>query len=342
MSERIDAVQFSGFTGLKNTVTPERLSEQDLAVATNVDLDDAGQPRRRRGFTLVAAGDFHSLYTIGATTYAVKDGVLGAVLSDYTFSPLQPGIGSARVAYTTVGDSTYFSTNATGGVITGDTVRAWGKTDVVGTWLSPVVNTTSTLPEVAGALLKDPPRASSLANLNGRIYMAVGSVLWATELYLYDLVDANRNYIMFESDITFVKSVTDGLYVGTEDGVYFLSGSLRKMSRRKVFSTGAVSGSSVMVDPHRIGGDAKGDAVRSKQAVMFLTNTGLCVGLDSGVCFNLTQGAFNFPSAQSAAVMFREQDGISQYVGTMNSSGTPTGNARFGDYVDVEVRRFTG
>jgi len=30
MSEKIDAVQFSGFNGLKNTVTPERLSEQEL------------------------------------------------------------------------------------------------------------------------------------------------------------------------------------------------------------------------------------------------------------------------------------------------------------------------
>ena len=28
----------------------------------------------------------------------------------------------------------------------------------------------------------------------GRIYLAAGPVVWATELYLYDLVDKNRNY----------------------------------------------------------------------------------------------------------------------------------------------------
>jgi len=342
MSTKIDPVVFAEFTGLRNTIAEERLGPTDLATATNVDLDDAGQARRRRGFTQVASGSWHSLYENNGVNYGVKDGDLCAILSDFSTLTLRAGVGDQPLAYTSIGPTVYFSSPVYGGVIEDMIVRPWGKTGTVGTWVSPVVNPTANMPEVAGKLLKDPPRATALAYLNGRIYMATGQTLWATELYQYDLVDANQNYFYFEDAITSVVAVSDGLYVGTEKATYFLAGAMRGMTRVQVFGVGTVKGSAVTVDPQRVGGDREDVIARSKQAVLFLTSAGLCVGLDSGVCFNLTQGRFNFPEAQDATAMFREQDGISQYVSTVNSSGTPTGNARFGDFVDAEIRRFTG
>lgn len=342
MSTKIDPIVFGEFDGLRNTVAESRLGPTDLATASNIDIDDAKQVRRRRGFTQVASGSYHSLYENNGVSYVVKDGDLCVVREDFSMLPLLADVGTQPLAYTAVGATVYFSSPVYGGVVEDMIVRPWGKTDTVGTWLSPVVNTTPNMPEVAGKVLKDPPRATSMAYFNGRIYMATAQTLWATELYQYDLVDANQNYFYFEGEITSVVAVGDGLYVGTADATYFLQGAMKGMTRTQVFSAGTVPGSAVAVDPQRVGGDHGDVIARSKQAVMFLTDAGLCVGLDSGVCFNLTHGRFNFPVAKDAAAMFREQDGTSQYVGTVNSSGTPTGNARFGDFVDAEIKRFTG
>lgn len=84
------------------------------------------------------------------------------------------------------------------------------------------------------------------------------------------------------------------------------------------------------------------NSASSKNAVLFMTDSGLFAGLDGGICYNLTQNRVLFPDAASVAAMFRRQDGINQYVGVLDSQGSPASAARIGDYVDVEIRRFRG
>lgn len=338
MSKRVDPQLYNSFTGLKNTVSEERLSPTDLAVAENVDIDDAGQLHRRRGFTLVASGDYHSLHSAPTDVYVTKDGDLCVLNRDYTTVTLATGVGSRAVAYVDIGDETYVSTETSSWVIANRAATSWGAPVSPTSWESPVVNPTATLPEVGGVLTSAPPTATSLAYLNGRIYLADDRLLWATELYRYQHIDRTKNYIQFEAPITGIVGATDGLYVGTTEAVYFLAGTFGEMVRTTVVDSGLVSGSIVIADPKDLGEQAAG----SKAAVFFLTHLGVYAGLDSGVCYALTQEAFIFPTAQSAAAMYRQQDGVGQYVGVMNSSGTPTSNARFGDYVDAEIRRFTG
>lgn len=338
MSQRTDPKLYRDFTGLSNTVTEERLSESDLSVAQNIDIDDAGQIRRRRGFSLVAAGNFHSLHQNGEVWYVVKDEDFCALYRDYTTTVLQAGVGPDFLAYADVGETTYFVSSSFSGVVSGGSVSPWGAGASGTTFESPVVNPTANLPLIAGKLTSPPPLATSITYLDGRIYLADGELIWATELYRYHYIDRNKNYLYFEQPVRQIIAVSDGIYAGTDDAVYFLSGPFGQMSRRKVADAGIVARSAVYVDPKRVG---QGDQ-QSKLAVMFLTRAGLYVGFDSGVCLNLTQDKFLFPSSQSAAAMFRQQDGMSQYVGVTNSSGDPSNSARFGDYVDVEIRRFSG
>jgi hypothetical protein len=98
-----------------------------------------------------------------------------------------------------------------------------------------------------------------------------------------------------------------------------------------------VPNSAITIDIKRLPAEIQ----QGNVAVMFLTESGLYVGLDSGISYNFTEERFNFPSAQSAAAMYRTQDGMSHYVGVLGSSGAPIANARFGDLVEAEVRRFT-
>ena len=337
-----ESVTLNQFTGLKNTVSRERLSPQELERARNIDLDNVGQPRRRRGYTLKAAGNFHSLWTApNGLTFGVKDGVLSLINANYTTRALGSG-GQAPIAYQEVGDTIYFSSEDVSGKILPDlTVALWGQTGGDGTWLSPVVNPTSTLGQVSGKLLGKPPLAQYLAYLNGRIYLADGPMLWATELYLYDYVDKTRTFLQFESRITGLANGTDGLYVGTETAIYYLTGPFAQLKRQLVVSSGCIPGSMVPA-PASMLGAAGQQAEQTRNATLFMTDQGVIAAFDGGVCINLTKNDMLFPTAQSASAVFRMQDGIGQYVAVTDSGGTPTSGTRIGDYVDVEIRRFQG
>jgi hypothetical protein len=348
-----DSVTFNKFSGIKNTVTEERLSRggrdasgrtlgAELSKALNVDIDDAGQIKRRRGRIKVSSGNFHSLYDINGPVFVVKDGNLCRLFPDYTVTVLKFNVGQDRISYVKVADDIFFSSRTTSGVIDASnfTVSEWGheSTDgAQGRWLSPVVNPTDYLPAVRGKLLGAPPNASYLAYLNGRVYLASGKTLWATELYLYHYVDKTRTFISFEADITGVAAVTDGLYVGTTEAVYFLSGAFGSMTRVKVADVGMVPNSMVEVPADVVRGGAS-----SRNAVMFMTRYGVFVGLDGGIASNITQSRVEFPLSTDSAPMFRLQDGMNQYVAVTNNGGTPVGASRIGDYVDVEIRRFKG
>jgi hypothetical protein len=336
--EKPDSVSYAQFTGLKNTVSRERLGLSDLETAVNVDIDDASQLRRRRGYALKIAGAFHSVYRAKGFTVGVKDRYLSIINPNYTVRTLAE-VGDAPLAYTEVANTLYFSSSITSGKVLPDlSVMGWGQRTSEGTWLSPVINPTATLGEVRGKLLGRPPLATALTASNGRIYLANGPTLWATELYLYDYVDKTRNFIQFEAEITALGAVGGGLYVGTETACYFMAGEFGRMRMTQVQGSGVLPGSMLSVAAELV----RPQQSMSKEAVMFMTQSGICVGLDDGTSYNMTEKEVILPSATAAAALFRRQDGINQYIGVTDTGGTPASNARIGDYVEAEIRRFQG
>jgi hypothetical protein len=345
-----DSVTFGNFSGLKNMVTRERLKPDELARAINVDIDDIGQVHRRRGYTRVSTGDFHSLFTdTDDVVYGVKNGTLGVINPDYSFRPLksginfQPGEGIKSMAYAQVGPQVYYSCATDSGIIDKPTmtVLPWG--DDADLWLSPVVNPTAGLPAVRGKLLGKPPLATALAYWNGRIYMAQGRTVWATELYLYKFVDKTRTFIQFENDVTGIGAVSDGLYIGTTDNVWYLSGTFNELKRVNVMDSGMIPGSMTRIpaelaNPSQI--DAETDAP-VKVSLAFMTTNGFCAAQEQGVCYNLTENKLFFPTMTQAAALYRRQDGVNQYIVVTDTGGTPSSSARIGDYIDAELIRGT-
>jgi hypothetical protein len=217
-----DNITFNQFSGLKNTVTRERLQPGELEVAKNVDIDDAGQLRRRRGYTLKSSGNYHSLFRADhGLVFGVKDGTLGRIEPNFSFITIATNVGINPLTYVHVNDHIYFSSITTSGKFDHVTnvPAPWGAVSAENMWLSPVVNPVAGLPPIAGELLVKPPLATILAYFNGRIYLAVGNTVWATELYNYDWVNATKGYVMFENDVTVLTPVADGLYVGTETAI---------------------------------------------------------------------------------------------------------------------------
>ena len=230
-----DSISLKKFAGLKNVVGRDRLGPDELEIAINVDLDDVGQLRRRRGYTLASAGVYNSLFTSNeGIVYGVKNGSLGILNPDMSFLSLQSGYANASVCYVQVGSSIYFSSGSSGlaGIIDQDarTIGPWGSEPDI--FLSPVVNPSAVLPAIRGRLIGPPPLATALAYFNGRIYLAQGNTVWATDLFLYNYVEKVTNFLPFEAPVTMIGAVGDGLYVGTMEGLWFLSGPFKEMRRR--------------------------------------------------------------------------------------------------------------
>lgn len=358
-----ESVVFKKFSGLKNTLKPERLSSTDLVYAKNIDLDDDGQVHRRRGRTLVTPGKFSSLWSPdGKTAYAVKDGALGRVNQDYSFLPLVEGFNEfPQVAWTSVGSTIYYSSssgNVPAGIIRDDgTVSPWVGPNLGGVpltipatravaspdyWFSPVANPDPNNPPIGGRLLGPPPVATVLGYYNGRIYLARGRTVWWTELYNYLYVDKTRNFWQFEDEVVMIGVVTDGIYIGTLEGVWWMQGpTAREAKRTRVMDSGVVPGSMVeipgeLANPPQVGLQAD---VPVKVSIAFMTQEGYCAGQDGGNCVNFTEDRMIFPPAVRAAGLFRRQSGINQYVVTQDSGDTPSSTAAIGDYVDAQLIR---
>ena len=311
----------------------------DLERAINIDLDDAGQASRRRGRTLRSSGSWHSIRDIEGKAYGVKDGILGIIRPDYSFDALY-GVGTAPICYTEVAGDVYFSGVAASGVIGSDeTLSQWGHTDGQGLWLSPVLQPTETLGEVAGKLYGDPPRATQIEAYKGRIYLAVGKTLWATELYRYHYVDRTRGFVQFEHDITMLKAVDDGLYVGTTGGLYFLGGVFGSFKLSTIVADMVLPGSDVWVPTDLVHPQARNGPMPTGMAAVVMTTAGILACFDGGTVHNLTHDRMIFPQGVSAAALFRQDQGVSSYVAAVDSAGGVSSTARCGDFVDAEIIR---
>lgn len=344
-----DSVTVGRFDGLKNTVDREDLGPRDLALAVNVDLDDVGKAHRRRGRTLVASGNFHSLWprSLGGA-YGVKNAQLGIINPDYSFRGLGVVVGGdfdvgwTNVAYAQVKDQVYFSCPTASGIIdqsSNEQIGPWGPPQDF--WLSPVLIPSPTLPQIAGRLLGAMPYATFLAYYNGRLYGATGNVVWYTDLYTYNLLDKTKNYYQFEGQVTMLGAVADGIYVGTDEGCYFLGGDLAPLKKVRVIDSPVIPGSMVLVpselaNPPQVGLDA---VTPMQVSLAFMTTRGFCVAEDGGHAVNLTERNFFFPVSQRASAFFRRQDGMNHYIVCADSEGDPINGARFGEYVDAEIIR---
>lgn len=337
-----ESVVVSRFAGMQNLNTRERLDKSDLSVALNVDLDNAGQLHRRRGFTRKLTGSWHSVYSTEGRTFGVKDGYVGLLADSFAFTPLA-FVGDAAVEYAAVAGETYYASQTSSGRIASDgTWHPWGSPDGQTIWLSPVTSPNDNVGAVRGKLLAPAPvpRTDHITYFHGRIYMAVDNILWATELYAYDWIDRTRNFMPLDAQITMLQAVSDGLYVGTTRSIYFLQGSIAEGFKvTNLVDVGVLPGTDITMPADRVHPMGRQAPVHSSGSVVFTTQDGIYAGFDGGEVYNLTIGRMFFPDAVRGAALYREQDGVNQYIATLDSAGTPVNRARIGDYIDAEIIR---
>jgi len=127
---------------------------------------------------------------------------------------------------------------------------------------------------------------------SGRVYGAAGQALYVTNPFNPYLTSLDG--VLFESPITALMPVTDGVYVVTERKAYFMQFEADVPMRRELAYHGAVPGA-VAFDPINPG-------------VLWLGEKGLMRGLPGGENQNLTEQVA-MPKAQQGSMTIREEDG---------------------------------
>lgn len=126
MAKHPKTVELTSFKGLNNVLPPERTSPDYLKEATDVDIDKSGGIRKRKGYSLKVSGSFHSLWAKEGDCFAVKDGDLVRIRSDYSTTSLVAGIGDQKLTFEKYDGAVYYTSAGPKGVILGDDVVPFG------------------------------------------------------------------------------------------------------------------------------------------------------------------------------------------------------------------------
>lgn len=177
--------------------------------------------------------------------------------------------------------------------------------------------------------MQPPEPCTHLESYNGRIYSAVGNALLATQALNYDLTRPATDYVLMPDAVTMVKSVVDGIYVGTAHGVTFLDGKeLGQFTMRPADMLAPIPGSALNVDGGLFGEPGKG--------IVWLTRRGWVYAGAGGRVKRLTESQMAIPEYDRAASLYREHDGMRQVMTFVKGGGEAAGAS---DSYDVEIVR---
>lgn len=162
------------------------------------------------------------------------------------------------------------------------------------------------------------PPCTQLENYNGRIYAALDNALIATQPLNYYLTRPASDFVMFPDPITMVKSVVDGVYVGTQHGVMYLDGNeLGQFKMRPADMLAPIPGSALAVDGGLFGESGKG--------IVWLTRRGWVFASSGGRVKRLTESQMALPEYDRAAALYREHDGMRQVMTFVKGGGEAAG-----------------
>jgi len=127
MAKHPKTVEVKIGSGINNKAPANKTPEGYFKEQVNLDSDPYTNLTKRQGYTLVEAGNFHSLWSDKIGIYAVKDGDLVVVdKCNYSTTVLLSGVGTHPISFERVDDTVYFSSEAVNGKIVDGQIYSWG------------------------------------------------------------------------------------------------------------------------------------------------------------------------------------------------------------------------
>lgn len=145
----------------------------------------------------------------------------------------------------------------------------------------------------------------------GRTLVAEGNTLWASMPQQWELCDKRRDFKQFNAPITLIQPMDDGIFVGTETELAFLSGTeFDKLTYEQKLAGRVVLGSGVNAKAEQLNGYENS----GRGTAMVCIADGLIIfGFTGGVIKRATEGVYRTDVTEVAAT-FRVKDGIPQYI----------------------------
>ena len=300
MTRNIDissgSIEIGTVSGINNVVDAARMEPHQLVYAHNVDISNKGKPSRRDGNTkkVTPSVNAHSMWGDNKKCFYVDGGSLKMLNEDYTSTTLRTGVSDYHMSFCEVNDQYYYTNPAVIGFIYNGVSN-----------LLPVPTDEQRHAHLPG---------QHIEYYNGRLYVARNQNIWYSDVNYLGQVDRRFNFMQFENEITMMKAVDDGLWISCGDidrqTTYFVQGATREQfSRRRFANYGCIEGSDVKIkDGSKIGEGLSGTVI------MWATDEGICIGGNNGQFINITDGKFNYPDKRFGAGLFRDENGLAQYI----------------------------
>lgn len=167
------------------------------------------------------------------------------------------------------------------------------------------------------------PAGEVLAYHKGRLYSAVGNIVFYSLPYNLGLYRPAQDFIPLDADVTMLAAVEGGLYIGTAKAIHFMASSTPEQATfPRVAGYGAVRGTLATIP--------------DSTDVMFFTDQGPVRAGSGGELRALQEREIAFPQAGSGAAFVRESNGLTQFVAAL-ANPAPSAAAVMGSYMDAEV-----
>lgn len=297
--------------GMNNRKEGYKLPPGAASNVVNVDLDDTGNARRRAGYTKIVSGlNTRAGYSCDVGTFYVSGTNLMRLNDDNTSTALFSGVLGEVVAFECFNGVVYF----TDGLITKRIVNG-----VVTSW------------DIDAHLAADPeymavPAGSIVREFYGRMYIAVGKVVWFTDPFMLGSVQKQRNFIQFPADVTIMEPVSGGIWFVADQTYFYAGGGPDEFIPKPQLNYGAVPGTGIKV-PYT-------------NDVMWYSVRGAVVGTQDGQIKNIQEANIAAESGTVGTTLIREENGIKQFIASIKNQGVSPLAAT--SWMDMEVIRKAG
>jgi hypothetical protein len=287
----------------------------EMVELVNADPDDNGGCSLRPGFVKRYSGDVNSMFA-NDDIFLFQEGTTLKRLNPADFSSTFLNIAiddAADVAFCDVNGLVVYSD--------GTTVRK-------------VSNGIDYALTVSTEEFKEAtPAGTVMAVFYRKLLVGSGGVLHVTDPDTVDWMDSRLCRFKMGNEITMIAPVDDGVYVSTEEKIFFLAGSdqyewSQPRNVRKVADHPAIKDTAVRMKSEKTGLD-KVDG----NLVMFATEMGYCYGLNGGMLLNATQDKVRPGPFASGTAVLRENSGSRHYLAVLR-----TGDTYHGEVVNTKTQ----
>lgn len=148
-----------------------------------------------------------------------------------------------------------------------------------------------------------PPVGHIVAEYFGHVILAVDDFLYVSKAYGPEHFDA-LDYFAFDSRITMIGVTSNGVFIGTEQSLCFISGTaVDEWNVTEVSKYGVREGSHVVTHSRLLGMEGTPEGYVS----IWLSDQGICAGFSGGTVYNLTDPRYQHTgqSVRSAGLIYK-------------------------------------